>query len=142
MARQSRRLAENQPGPFFVDESCIDCDTCRQIAPATFARSDARGLSFVARQPDAADEARRARLALVACPTASIGSTDKTGLGAAAHAFPLPIDGDVHYCGYASQDSFGAASYFIRRAAATCSLIHRVPRDRCWIESRRWVVSR
>lgn len=117
MASQSRRLAENQPGSFFVDETCIDCDTCRQLAPETFARSDARELSFVARQPSAAGELRRARLALVACPTASIGSADKAGLAQAARAFPLAVDGDVQYCGYASSDSYGASSYFIRRAA-------------------------
>lgn len=142
MARPSLRLAENQPGPFFVDETCIDCDTCRQLAPETFARSPTRQMSFVARQPGAADERRRARLAVIACPTASIGTADKTGLTEAAHAFPLALDdaddaddrdgaadraGDhsgadnsdaaVHYCGYASEDSFGAASYFIRRPA-------------------------
>lgn len=36
MARQDRRLASNVPGDFFVDASCIDCATCRWVAPATF----------------------------------------------------------------------------------------------------------
>ncbi len=117
MASQSRRLEENQPGPFFVDDSCIDCDTCRQLAPDVFARSEARGCSYVARQPDGDDQRRRTRLALIACPAASIGSADKQGLAEAARAFPIPVDGhhDVSFCGYASPDSYGAASYFIRR---------------------------
>ena len=29
MAKQRYRLATNAPGDFFVDASCIDCDTCR-----------------------------------------------------------------------------------------------------------------
>jgi len=116
MASQRLRLAENAPGTFFVDQSCIDCDTCRQLAPGVFARS-ARGHSYVAHQPASADDRREARLALVACPAASIGSQDKQGLAEAAHAFPVPVDGEISYCGYASADSYGAASYFIRREA-------------------------
>lgn len=29
-------LPQNAAGDFYVDESRIDCDTCRQIAPETF----------------------------------------------------------------------------------------------------------
>lgn len=36
MALIERRLPENVDGEFFVDDSCIDCDACRQIAPETF----------------------------------------------------------------------------------------------------------
>lgn len=117
MASERRRLSENQPGAFFVDDSCIDCDTCRQLAPDVFGRSERRGCSYVARQPDGEDSRRRARLALIACPAASIGSRDKQGLAEAARAFPVAVDGEVSFCGYASPDSYGAASYFIQRAA-------------------------
>ena len=37
MALVERRRAENVPGDFYVDSSCIDCDLCRQIAPEVFA---------------------------------------------------------------------------------------------------------
>jgi glyoxylase-like metal-dependent hydrolase (beta-lactamase superfamily II)/ferredoxin len=117
VASETLRLAENAPGPFFVDETCIDCDTCRQLAPDTFARSVSRGLSYVAQQPGVPAARGRASLALVACPSGSIGTTDKSDVPAAARAFPLSIDGDVGYCGYAAADSYGASSYFIRRAA-------------------------
>ena len=73
MAQRTSRLPENVPGPFFVDESCIDCAVCRHLAPTVFARSP-RDLSFVARQPASDEERVRALMALVACPTASIGS--------------------------------------------------------------------
>lgn len=117
MASHRLRLAENEPGPFFVDETCIDCDTCRQLAPGVFARSSGRGCSYVAQQPVTEAEQRDARLALVACPAASIGTSDKQGLTEAARAFPVSVDGPVFYCGYASADSYGASSYFIRRDA-------------------------
>jgi glyoxylase-like metal-dependent hydrolase (beta-lactamase superfamily II)/ferredoxin len=113
MASASKRLAANVPGDFFVDSTCIDCDACRWIAPHTF---DEQGEhSRVYRQPRSAEEQRAAELALVACPTGSIGTMQKRDLSAARAAFPVVIDGDVHHCGYHAEASFGAASYLIRR---------------------------
>src|SRR6187397_2113217 len=120
MAVAARRLAENAPGPFFVDDSCIDCAKCREVAPATFASSE-RGASFVFAQP-ADDAARhRALMALVACPTASIGATPPVDARAAAAAFPEEIAPGVHDCGYTAESSYGASSYLLLRAEATCS---------------------
>ena len=115
MARIADRLNQNAPGDYFVDASCIDCDTCRQVAPDVYLRLDEVGQSVVRRQPETAGERRRAAMALVACPTASIGTSRKDEVGAAAVAFPDPVTGDVHYCGYASEATFGAASYLIVR---------------------------
>ena len=36
MASLQQRLPENVPGDFFVDSTCIDCDTCSQLAPGIF----------------------------------------------------------------------------------------------------------
>jgi 4Fe-4S single cluster protein len=36
MANPKKRVPENVPGDFFMDSTCIDCDACRQIAPAVF----------------------------------------------------------------------------------------------------------
>jgi glyoxylase-like metal-dependent hydrolase (beta-lactamase superfamily II)/ferredoxin len=114
MARAQDRLAENAAGDLFVDSSCIDCDTCRWLAPAVFDRSR-RGLSFVRRQPAGGDERRRALMALVSCPTSSIGSASKDGVTAAAAALPDEIAPDLFYCGYASESSYGASAYLLRR---------------------------
>src|SRR5215470_9405005 len=114
MARAAEAIADNASGEFFVDRSCIDCDLCRQIAPGVFARSERAGQSFVARQPAVADE-HRALMALVTCPTSSIGTRGKHDSRAAARAFPEPIGDDVLFCGYASESSYGAASYLILR---------------------------
>ena len=115
VARVAQRLPENVPGAFFVDDSCIDCDACRQIAPATFARSPRHGMSYVAAQPLDADAERRARMAIVACPTASIGTAPKRPVGDAVAAFPERLEDDVWYCGWHAADSYGAASYLIVR---------------------------
>ena len=113
MASRQKRLPANAPGDFYVDSTCIDCGTCRWVAPASF---DAHGdASRVYRQPDTPDEAHRARMAVLACPVAAIGTVEHHDLGAARDAFPDPIDGNVHHCGYHAEVSFGAASYLIVR---------------------------
>jgi glyoxylase-like metal-dependent hydrolase (beta-lactamase superfamily II)/ferredoxin len=114
MAVPARRLAENAPGPFFVDDSCIDCAKCREVAPGTFAYAE-RGVSYVFAQP-ADDAARhRALMALVACPTASIGAAPPVDARRAAAAFPEEIAPGVHDCGYTAESSYGASSYLLRR---------------------------
>ncbi|WP_437586579.1 MBL fold metallo-hydrolase [Sorangium sp. So ce1000] len=115
MARPEDRLPENALGDYFVDRSCIDCDVCRQIAPSVFVRAPALEQSIVARQPATPDEHHRAAMALVSCPTASIGTAAPAGMVAATLAFPEPIEEDIYYCGYTSSSSYGAASYLIRR---------------------------
>lgn len=113
MADPKRRLEANAPGDFFVDSSCIDCDLCRQIAPSVF-RAEGDN-SVVHHQPADAAERLRATMALVTCPTASIGTRSKPDLAPAIAALPERIEGGVHFCGFASPDSFGGSSYLIVR---------------------------
>jgi glyoxylase-like metal-dependent hydrolase (beta-lactamase superfamily II)/ferredoxin len=117
MARLAQRVPSNVAGDFYVDASCIDCETCRATAPGVFGRDARLGQSVVRAQPRSAADERRALMALVACPTASIGTVQKHNATAAAHAFPEVIEQEVHACGYAAESSFGASSYLIRRAA-------------------------
>jgi glyoxylase-like metal-dependent hydrolase (beta-lactamase superfamily II)/ferredoxin len=111
MADLRQRLPENVPGRFFVDSTCIDCDTCRQIAPATFGETG--DFSFVQVQPRDAAEERAALRALVACPTGSIGAGGKQGVAEAIGDFPMPLADGVSYCGFNSRKSFGGNSYFV-----------------------------
>ena len=117
MARAADAIAENAAGDFFVDRSCIDCDLCRQLAPAVFARSDRQAQSYVAAQPANDEVQHRALMALVTCPTSSIGTTRKLDSRAAARAFPEPVAGiaNVLFCGYAAESSYGAASWLVVR---------------------------
>ena len=49
MANPRKRVPENAPGDFFVDSTCIDCDTSGQIALPVFGQ--APDASFVKTQP-------------------------------------------------------------------------------------------
>ena len=73
MADPARRLPENAPGPYFVDETCIDCEQCRLTAKRHFARSEEKGISYVKRQPRTPAEVKRCELARVECPRGAIG---------------------------------------------------------------------
>src|SRR5262245_7719424 len=113
MANYNRRVPENVPGDFFVDATCIDCDTCRQLASYVFGEADET--AFVKAQPTTAAEHRDALRALVCCPTGSIGTRGDDDPRDVFGDFPLPIDGPVYYCGFNSPKSYGGNSYFIRR---------------------------
>src|SRR5215813_12585576 len=113
MANPKRAYAENISGNFFVDDTCIDCDLCRQIAPSVFKEVDDH--SAVYHQPESDPEAHQAAMALVACPTGSIGTRNKVDIRAAAAAYPDLIEENVYFCGYASANSYGASSYLITR---------------------------
>jgi len=113
MADLALARAENIPGNFYVDSTCIDCDTCRWVAPASFDRKG--GQSIVFDQPGNRHLEIQALQALLACPTSSIGMKFKSEyLTEARNSFPIAIADNVYYCGYHSEDSFGAASYFIK----------------------------
>ena len=113
MASLALRLPENIPGDFYVDSTCIDCDACRQIAPETF--TEDRDTSIVHHQPENDGEIKRALMALVACPTASIGTVEHHDAHIGIDAFPQNIAENVYFCGFAAESSFGAWSYFIAR---------------------------
>lgn len=61
MANLQQRRSQNVKGDFYVDSTCIDCDTCRWMAPEVFEHA----------------EGQSAVQALLACPTASIGTVEK-----------------------------------------------------------------
>lgn len=124
MANFERRDPRNAAGAWFVDDRCIDCDTCRQLAPAVFGETGDQ--SVVVHQPEGPEEVEAAARALVACPVAAIGVRGEKP--PASGLFPQRIDGDVHYCGYNAEASYGANAFFVRRAAGNLL-----------VDSPRWV---
>jgi glyoxylase-like metal-dependent hydrolase (beta-lactamase superfamily II)/ferredoxin len=137
MARTDLRHRDNAPGDWFVDTRCIDCGTCREVAPELF--DDIGGCSVVARQPDEG-EVTDAWLAAQACPTSSIGTLSRQPRP--GRLYPRRIEPDlsegpgvvvgsvvvgsaaggsvvagsvVFDCGYCSEDSFGASAWFVQR---------------------------
>jgi glyoxylase-like metal-dependent hydrolase (beta-lactamase superfamily II)/ferredoxin len=111
MANRKLTVIENVPGDFFVDSTCIDCDTCRQIAPEVFGETGKT--AFVHTQPASASDRRLALRALVSCPTGSIGSGGGDRPAAVFEDFPLVVESPVYYCGFNSPKSYGGNSYFI-----------------------------
>jgi ferredoxin len=74
MANNDDRLADNAPGAWYVDSSCIDCDVCRTTAPNNFAANEDEGFSFVSKQPENADEVAQCEEAMASCPVEAIGN--------------------------------------------------------------------
>ena len=112
MANLARRHPASAPGPWFVDDTCIDCDASRQCAPDLFA--DRGGQSVLVRQPATEAEVAQVARAMLICPTGSIGTTGPrppTG-----GLFPHELDDGIFVCGFNSPDSFGANSFLARRA--------------------------
>lgn len=109
MARRESAVPENAPGPWFVDATCIDCGVCRWVAPAVF--GDAPRTAYVKEQP--ADPAAAGRAA-VACPVGSIGG-ESPAIREAARAFPWPVLPGVSFCGWAQEETYGAAAWLIER---------------------------
>jgi glyoxylase-like metal-dependent hydrolase (beta-lactamase superfamily II)/ferredoxin len=130
MASRARRRPQNVEGDIYVDDTCIDCDTCRWMAPEVFDRAGDQ--SRVHHQPATPAELQRALMALLACPTASIGASERHDLRPVLAAFPdrladlagrAPAEGaapgpqGVYHCGFHHEDSFGATSYLVVRPA-------------------------
>ena len=113
MADQKKRLQTNVAGNFYVDSTCINCDTCRQLAPKSF--KEVGDYSAVVHQPEDEPQVLQTYQALLACPVGSIGTEHSEGrtLQEARASFPMHLEGGVYYCGFNSEKSFGANSFFI-----------------------------
>lgn len=73
MADRSVRWHDNAPGPVYVDESCIICSLCADLAPSVFRMSDEEDHDICHRQPRTHEDWEAAREAAESCPTESIG---------------------------------------------------------------------
>lgn len=73
MPEKENRLPDNAPGRFYVDDQCIDCDVCRDTAPANFTRNDENGYSYVFKQPKTPEELALCVEAFDTCPVEAIG---------------------------------------------------------------------
>jgi ferredoxin len=74
MADIENKYAENVEGVYYVDDQCIDCDLCRETAPANFARNDDGGHSYVYKQPVSEEENTLCKEAMEGCPVEAIGN--------------------------------------------------------------------
>ncbi|MDR2812212.1 MAG: ferredoxin [Puniceicoccales bacterium] len=73
MVNRDDRIDENVPGQFYVDDQCIDCDMCRNLAPDFFGMASEGG-SFVKKQPVTPEEIVLCQEAMECCPVEAIGN--------------------------------------------------------------------
>jgi glyoxylase-like metal-dependent hydrolase (beta-lactamase superfamily II)/ferredoxin len=113
VARVDLRHPANAAGDWFVDERCIDCGTCRDLAPRSF--GDVGPQSVVIAQPSSPADELGAWLAAQACPTQSIGTESRRPRPGRLYPHEIAEHTGVFDCGYCSPDSFGATAWFVRR---------------------------
>lgn len=116
MARIQDRHPAGAPGPWFVDDRCIDCDAARHVAPGLVERNPADGVSYFVRQPETPEEVAMAWRAVEVCPTRSVGHVELRR--PERPAFPHDLGDGVHRLGHNAESSFGAHSYLVVRDGA------------------------
>ena len=79
MADLANKYSDNVTGTFYVDDQCIDCDLCRETAPANFTRNDDGGHSYVYKQPENDAETALCKEAMEGCPVEAIGDNGDSG---------------------------------------------------------------
>ena len=73
MADATKKWPQNIPGLFYVDQDCIDCNLCSEIAPDNFKVEEEEGHDFVFKQPSGDAELQLCLEAKDSCPVESIG---------------------------------------------------------------------
>ena len=74
MATPKNSFPDNAPGSWYVDDQCICCGLCENVAPDTFRLSDDNSHNVVYRQPQTSSELADAQNAHERCPVEAIGS--------------------------------------------------------------------
>jgi ferredoxin len=67
------KLEMNAPGPFYVDDSCVDCQSCVEAWPQFFAHDEVEHKCYIYHQPANAEEEALLRQAMESCTTQSLG---------------------------------------------------------------------
>ena len=80
MAELNLKWPENVAGKYYVDEECIDCNLCSEIAPDNFKVNEEEGHDFVYKQPLTDEEEDLCVEALESCPVEAIGNDGKSSV--------------------------------------------------------------
>lgn len=73
MADKSTKYADNAPGKYYVDETCIFCNLCESLAPDNFKAVDDGTHDVCYKQPASPDEDAACQEAMAGCPVNAIG---------------------------------------------------------------------
>ncbi|MBW1899050.1 MAG: ferredoxin [Deltaproteobacteria bacterium] len=72
-ANRMQKIMENVPGKYYVDESCIGCSICVELAPDNLRSNLEEGYEYVFKQPATESEENRCIEAMEICPVSAIG---------------------------------------------------------------------
>jgi ferredoxin len=64
--------AENVPGKYYVDQTCINCGLCPALAPNVFRESDDATHSYTYAQPATPTDVAECDEAVATCPSQSV----------------------------------------------------------------------
>jgi glyoxylase-like metal-dependent hydrolase (beta-lactamase superfamily II) len=107
------RHLSNAPGEWFIDTRCINCSASHTVAPGLIIERD--GQCVFARQPETAEDLKRAWRARLLCPTASVRTEHHTDVPEGI--FPEEMTNAIYRLGYNAAASYGAHSFLIRGAS-------------------------
>ncbi len=74
MADPKNKYADNVPGKWYVDNQCILCSLCSELAPKNFKEADTGDHDIVYKQPESPEEEQGCREAMEQCPVEAIGN--------------------------------------------------------------------
>ena len=74
MADKDKKLPQNAPGKYYVDEMCTACQVCTDVAPDHFRLDDEEGTAYVFNQPSTQEEKEECTEAMKGCPCEAIGN--------------------------------------------------------------------
>lgn len=72
------KLPDNVPGNYYVNQYCIDCQLCQDLAPENFACNEEEEYHYISKQPDSPFEELQVLEALESCPAESIIYDDES----------------------------------------------------------------
>jgi len=73
-ANRMQKIMENVSGKYYVDESCIGCSICVELAPGNLRSNLEEGYEYVFKQPVTESEGNRCIEAMEICPVSAIGN--------------------------------------------------------------------
>ena len=74
MPNKAEKWPINVLGKYYVDQQCLACAMCTEIAPDCFAHHAEEHYAYVIKQPVTADEISRCEEAVKSCPCEAIGN--------------------------------------------------------------------
>jgi ferredoxin len=74
MADKTNTQPEYVPGPWYVDNTCVPCNSCMDEAGTLLKYCEDQSYVYFAKQPATPEEEAAAQRAADICPTGSIGN--------------------------------------------------------------------